>query len=729
MTYKERNVMANFKKNRFLLSPLWQALGAAFLMSGSAAAQQADTVTTLPPVVIIERSPQPSADVAGLGDTPLARTPVSAAVIDARQIDGSGARRLADLMKFDASVSDAYNAVGYWDYATVRGYVLDNQFNYRREGLPINAETFIPLDNKEQVEILKGTSGMQAGTSAPGGLVNYTVKRPTDAPLHSVRMETNSTGDTLLGMDLGDRFGANKEFGYRLNAVGESLNSVAINTRGSRQLLALALDWRISRDTLLQVEGEYSRRSQPSVPGLSLLGTNLPAPDPKININSQPWSQPVVLEGATGTVKLEQRLNSDWRWIAQLGTQRLTSDDRAAFPFGCSSGTTPVYDRYCANGDFDLYDFSSNGEHRNTDAAQLQIKGRIGTGSVQHQVGAAWLNSSTRDRFALGAYNWVGIENMYNLQTLPSDLTLSAQGANRTEHSNELSTYDDIAWTPRLSTWLGLRHTRLERSSLYPDGTQATSYAQSLTTPWAALTYQLTPEHMLYASWGKGVESQIVPNRPDQYTNPGQALNAITSRQSEFGIKAQDHDLRWQLSYFSIVRPATNLDACANLAISSCTGAYDGNDDHRGLEASAQWRGGPWSLLASATLMHARREGSVVDPSINGQVPTNVPDNILRAQADYRVPAIPGLTVQARLSHEGTRSVLPDGSVMLPAWNQLDSTLRYDTMLRGTPTTWTLGVDNLTDRRFFKESPNQYGHAYLFPAAPRLLRISVQASL
>jgi iron complex outermembrane receptor protein len=726
MTYKEKNVMAHSKKT-IRLSPICQAMGAAFFLAGSAVAQQADNTTSLPLVVITERSHQPSADVVGLGDTPLARTPVSVAVINAQQIDDSGAGRLADLLTFDASVSDAYNAVGYWDYITVRGYVLDNQFNYRREGLPINAETFIPLDNKAQVEILKGTSGMQAGTSAPGGLVNYAVKRPSDAPLRNVRLKTNSTGDTLLGVDLGNSFGASKEFGYRLNVVGESLNNVAPNTRGSRQLLALALDWRISHDTLLQVEGEYSRRSQPSVPGLSLLGTSLPAPDAKININNQPWSQPVVLEGVTGTVKLEQRLNSDWRWIAQLGTQRLKSDDRAAFPFGCTppSGAW-IGNHFCANGDFDLYDFSSNGEHRSIDAAQLQVKGRIDTGTVQHQVGAAWLNSSTRDRFNLGLYEWINTINLSSLQPqpLPTTVTLNAQGTDRTEHSNELSAYDNIAWTPQFSTWLGLRHTHLERSAAYPDGT-TTSYAQSLTTPWSALTYQLTAEHMLYASWGQGMESKVVPNRPSQYNNPGEALPAVISRQSEFGIKAQDRDLSWQLNYFSIVRPATNLDACT----SQCTAAYDGSDDHRGVEASTQWRGGPWSLLASATLMHARREGSVVDPTINGQVPTNVPNNILRAQADYRVSDLPGLTLQARLSHEGIRSVLPDGSVMLPSWNQLDSTLRYDTTLRGTPTTWILGVNNLLDRRFFKESPNQYGHAYLFPVAPRQLRISVQASL
>ncbi len=718
--------MAHFNK-KVRLSPVCQAIGATFFAAFGASAQPAPASATLPAVVISERSPQPVADVTGLGEAPLARTPVSATVFDAGQIDAVGARRLSDLMKLDASISNAYNAVGYWDYATVRGYVLDNKFNYRREGLPINAETFIALDNKERVELLKGTSGMQAGTSAPGGLVQYVVKRPTDNPLRSLRLEATGTGGALISADLGGRFGQAREFGYRLNAAGEALNADAPGTRGSHQLLALALDWRIDRNTVLQAEAEYSRRSQPSVPGLSLTGTTLPPPDPKLNINHQPWSLPVVLEGVTGTVKLEQTLNADWRWVAQAGTQRLKSDDRAAFPFGCSA--TGEYDRYCPNGDFDLYDYRSENERRTTDAAQLQVKGRVATGAVQHQVGASWLVSRTRDRFGRGAYNWVGTGNLAHLQDVAPDPSLTSENTQRSEHSTEFSAFDAVAWTPRLSTWLGLRHSHLQRDSVRTDGSAPTAYTQSVTTPWAAISYQLTASHMLYASWGKGIESQVVPNRPTQYANAGQALEPLTSRQTEWGIKSQDPVLNWQVAYFDIVRPATNLDACNRLYIAPCTGAYDGSAQHRGLDATAQWRSGPWSVGGGVTWLHARRAGSVVEPATNGQRPTNVPDHVLRLQAQYRVAALPGLSLQVQGSREGERAVLPDGSAVLPAWNRLDASLRYDTVLRGTSTNWTLGVDNVLDHRYFKESPYQFGHVYLFPGAPRQFRISVQASL
>jgi iron complex outermembrane receptor protein len=55
--------------------------------------------------------------------------------------------------------------------------------------------------------------------------------------------------------------------------------------------------------------------------------------------------------------------------------------------------------------------------------------------------------------------------------------------------------------------------------------------------------------------------------------------------------------------------------------------------------------------------------------------------------------------------------------------------LRYDTKLRGVNTSWTLAVDNLFDRRYWKESPYQFGHVYLFPGAPRTLRLGLSVAL
>jgi outer membrane receptor protein involved in Fe transport len=160
------------------------------------------------------------------------------------------------------------------------------------------------------------------------------------------------------------------------------------DANGKRQLLALAMDWRVSRDTLIEGEFEYSRLRQPSVPGLSLLGNALPPADPFININSQPWSQPNQLDSFTGSVGIQQAINSQWRWQGQLGTQRLKSDDRLAYPFGCYDAGSGAYyaDRFCPNGDFDLYDYRSNNERRQTQSALLKVIGDVTTGSVRHNL-------------------------------------------------------------------------------------------------------------------------------------------------------------------------------------------------------------------------------------------------------------------------------------------------------------------------------------------------------
>ena len=46
-----------------------------------------------------------------------------------------------------------------------------------------------------------------------------------------------------------------------------------------------------------------------------------------------------------------------------------------------------------------------------------------------------------------------------------------------------------------------------------------------------------------------------------------------------------------------------------------------------------------------------------------------------------------------------------------------------------TRASWTLGVDNVFDRRFWRESPYQFGHIYLYQGAPRTVRIALTAAL
>ncbi|HVZ43725.1 MAG TPA: TonB-dependent siderophore receptor [Ramlibacter sp.] len=687
-------------------------LAAALFAAGLAHAQ---TSGALPPVTVTEKPFPPAADVTGFGDIPLREVPASANVVTSRDIDAAGARRLADLARFDASVSDAYNAPGYWDFLTIRGFILDNRFNFRREGLPISAETTIPLDNKERVEILRGTSGIQAGTSAPGGLVNYVVKRPPLSELREVKLEFTQRASMLAAVDLGGRFGSDGAIGWRINAAHESLRPQIHNLDGDRSLLAFAADWRFTSDDLLEGEFEWSTHRQPSAVGFSLLGPVLPPePDPRLNLNNQPWSQPSRFDAATGTLRYSHAFSRDWYASMRLGTQQLKSNDYTAFPFGC--GAEGNYDRFCSDGTFDLYDYRSEDERRRRDAALLDLHGRLDTGSIRHDVSLGWLMSRASDRFQPQAYNYVGTGNIAGTAVLPPDPTQATIVPDKHERSVELSVNDAMHVTPRFTAWLGLRHTRIHRA-----------YTQSLTTPWAALSYKLG-DALAYASWGEGVESwQVTTDPVYALANAGQVLPSAKSRQVELGVKGSNAELAWDVAVFQIIRPMTNFDYC--LRTFACTvGEYDGRAVHRGIEASGQWTHGPWKISASATLLDAKRRDSVYEPAANGQHPPNVPDHTLRATATYRVPALP-LELEGHVSHEGERNVLSDGSLSIPSWTRMDAALRYKRRIGAVDTTWTVGVTNVFDSRYWRESPFEFGHVYLYPGQPRTFRIGLTAAL
>ena len=711
--------MARLTSRLHTLAPI---AAAAWLVATHAMAQTAQ----LQPITVTGRA-TPPATVSGWGDTPLAKTPIQASVFGSEQLKDGGVQRLSDLTAVDPAVSDAYNAEGYWDFLTVRGYVIDNRFNFRRDGLPINAETSIPLDNKARIEILKGTSGMQAGTSAPGGLVNYVVKRPLDAPLRSVSLEWRQPGTVTGALDLSQRFGTDQAFGVRLNAAAAHLDPMVRDSKGMRNLLALAADWRISPDTLIEAEIENSHRSQPSQPGFSMLGNSVPQPgDPRLSLNNQPWSLPVVMDATTASLRWQQKLGADWRFVAHAATQRLLTDDRLAFPFGCSDVDGTYYaDRFCPNGTYDLYDFRSENERRRSDALDLSLQGRLQTGSVSHALTVGAMQSRVRNRFEQQAYNYVGTGNVEGTLFTSPDPSLTDENTNRDERSTELYARDAIALTERLTAWLAVRHTRLQRESVRTDGSRPSDYAQSFTTPSIALSYAFARDQLVYASWGRGVESSVVASRP-RYVNAGQVFTT-KSRQTEIGLKGASDIFEWNLAAFDIHRPRTqDFGSCD--ADATCTTLLDGSAHHRGVEANAAWRQGAWTLRGGAQWLRARVEGSA-DASIDGKQPTNVPERTLKVLAGYDLAAIRGLNLQAGVVHESVRMVLPDNSAAIPGWTRVDAALRYETKLAGAQTTWRAGIDNLFDRRAWRESPYQFSHAYLYPLAPRTLRVSVQVDL
>lgn len=690
----------------------------------------------MPTVSVSGRSADTPSQVGGFGEIPVAKLPLQLSLVSSERLLDAGINALSGLTALDASVGDAYNSTGYVSYLKVRGFDLDNRFNYRRDGLPINAETALPLGNKASVEVLKGSSGIQAGTSSPGGLVNLVVKRPTAQPLTVLGLSLSERGTAEATLDWSQRFGAAQAFGLRVNAAAAELRPELRDANGRSHLLAMAGDWRVSPDTLVEAEFELNKQSQPSQPGISMLGDKLPSAkdfDPRINLNNQSWSQPVVFDNSHASLRLTQKLGADWHAQAHLGVQRLKTDDRLAYASGkydpVSYECAPC-DRYDSDGSFTIWDFRSENERRKSEALDLSLAGKLVTGGIQHQISTGVLLSRFNSRFQKQAYNLVGTGTIDGKAITNADPSLTDENTNRDERSSELYLRDAIQLSADWQAWAGLRHTRLERDSVRTDGSRTTSYTQNITTPWLGLSYAINSQLLAYTSWGEGVESEVTPNRKRYGDAAGRALPALTSRQVEIGLKAGSNTVDWSINWFNTSRPKwADFGACDDDIGGSCVRRADGIARHQGLEAQAdlKWAGG--GLLASAMQLKARRENSV-DRVINGLKPENVAERSLRLQARQDVPGLSGLQLQAGLVYEGPRAVLADNSVFIPGWTRLDAGARFEQALTGRQMlVWRVGVDNLADKRAWKESPFQFGHVYLYPLAPRTFRASLEYHL
>lgn len=693
---------------------------AAQVCAGSAIAQPTDQ--TLEAVVVSAPATPPvkadNASVGGFGAAPLLQTPASVSVITHEQIQDRAIRQTSDAMKFDASVNDSYNAVGYAEQFSIRGFALDNSSSYRKDGLAIAADAEIPLENKERIEVLNGLAGLQAGAATPGGILNYVTKRPTDHTLRTLTLETRERGTLYGAVDLGGRF-ADERFGYRINAATEKLRSYVRGADGERQFVSGAFDWRLNPQALLQLDLDYQHKAQLTAPGFQLIdGIRLPSGiDPTTMLNDQPWAKPVKTASDNLGLRFEYQLNADWHATLSANRNTLRRDDYTAFPYSCSALAYPVVG-FCANGDYDVYDYQSVGEAKTLLGAQALLQGKFSTGALRHALSVGAAASRRRDEFGDAVYELVGTSNIFQPRIVaPSTLATGPVSLRRSETERALFVQDILALSDTIKLHAGTRYTQLQRDQFDAAGAISARYDRGYWLPNLALVFNPVSNWTLYGAYSAGLEHGGIA--PLYTANQNQMLDPSTSRQFEIGAKAElAPDIALSAALFQISKPLEFTDG-------SNTYVRRGDAVHRGLELAAQGQATRNLILgASLTALQARQQNTG-DPSLDGKRVTNVPRFKSVLYLDYAVPQFAGLNLNGSWQYASSKAFSPDNSVTVPGYHLFNLGMRYQTRLAATRTTLRLNVDNVLDRFYWRDVTQQLG-GYLLPGAPRTFRISAQ---
>ena len=700
-------------KQNYRRTTIALALAQAFAFTPGAFAQSNET--SLQEVVITGSKANVNQDrsrAGGFIETPLLETPLSVSVFSQAQMQDLRIRQTSDAMKFDASVNDAYNAVGYAEQFSIRGFTLDNASGYRKDGFAIPGDASIPLENKERIEVVKGIAGFQAGFATPGGILNYLTKRPGAAPVRSATLEVSERGTVYGAADLGG-MSHDKRFGYRINAAGERMRSYIKGADGERQFVSGAFDWHISPQALLQLDLDYQHKSQLSAPGFQLFnGTDLPQGiKADMMLNDQPWAKPVDTRNSNLGLRFEYQINADWSASIAANQHEFKRDDYTAFPYGC--GAANLYPGYCANGDYDVYDYQSVNESKSLLGTQAQLNGKFSTAGIRHEFATGVSSSQRRDYFGDYVYEWAGTSNVFHpLITPQSDKTTGPVVLRRTDKEWSMFAQDIITLSDTVKLHLGLRHQHISRSQL-----DITGYDDSYLLPNIAVVIKPAGNWSIYGAYTEGLEHGGIA--PKDTSNENVMLNPGKSQQFEAGVKAElSRDLAISAAVFRINKPLEYINA-------SNTYVSNGDAVHTGLELSAQGKLSPQlSLGASLTAIDARQK-NLADPLLEDKRVTNVPTLKSTVYLDYALQQVKGLHLNTTWQHAGSKAFSPDNKVSVPGYDILNFGARYVTRLSGISTTLRLNVDNALDKFYWRDVTQSSG-GYLFPGAPRTYKLSAQ---
>ncbi len=677
---------------------------AGSLYATPVAAQQPQGASTQDIVVTADRRDSFGTDYVQVGtfrDARLIDTPLTVAIMPKSLLDAQQARSLNDAVRNTAGVSQAQINTSIFSNLAVRGITLNNFTNVRWNGvLPVVNLVEQPIESKDRIEVLKGAAGLYYGFATPSGIVNLVTERPTATPVTRVELQGDANGSIGMNTDISRRFGT---AGVRVNAGTGILQTGVRRTDGTRSFVTGAFDWTPVDGVQILLDAEYIAKSITEPTEFSLTAVNgtitlPPLPSPRQNLGAD-WMQARGRE-----TNLLARANYDfapgWRFAGAVGRSYLTRD-RAYSSFG-------RYDPVTGNGTLTVARTTGN-DYTNV-VYRGDLSGTIRTGPIEHSL-LAGVAFQTRDGDVPTAVRRNFAQNLYAPVLIPYQPMAPRIIPNPTR-TEDLGVYvfDRASWGDWLQATIGWRKTR------YTDVSRTSSYKVTPDTLSYGLMLKPVRWVSAYANYIEGLEPG--PIAQQIANNAGEILPAAVSRQKEAGVKiAPLAGLLLTGTYFHIARPSAYLNS-ANVFVQDGEAVYEGGEFSAVGELGRQL-----SITASAMTLSARQRTGAA--SVVGKRIENAARFSGSIFAEYRLSAVPGLSLSAGMFRVGRRAVNALNQGYAPGYTTFDLGAAYRFVLLGRDATLRAYGDNITDRRYWAST----GSGLLAQGLPRTVKLSLSVDL
>lgn len=632
-----------------------------------------------------------------LGNTDIMKAPFSMSSYTSQLIQDRQAITAADVLSRDPSVGSTGQRGGVVDSFFIRGFPIgegnlgelafDGQY-----GVAPNFRVF--TEYAERVEVIKGPGALLYGispNSGIGGVINIVPKRASPTDL------TRLTGNYLSGtqggghLDVSRRFGADRQFGIRLNGSHHQGDTLLDNQFRQADVGAIALDYQGERLRMtIDAIGQYEKFDAPSRPFLVAAGVAVPsAPNGRRNV-TQPWGFSKI-DDQSLLFKAEYDLTDKLTLFGNVGgahtsVDRLSDQTPKILNAAGDTSALPVHFR------FEVNRFS----------ADAGVRARFNTGAIHHTVtlqGTGYHDSLDRASTSGTAV----LSNMYSPVASPrQDIAKPASVPKVSEtlfYGGALADTMSIA-NDRVLLTLGLRLQQIKSENFDPTtGAVTSTFNKGAITPLVGVVFR--PWQNVSSPWQnvsfyfnriEGLSKGDIA--PQTAVNAGQVFKPIRSEQLELGVKIDHGRLITTLSIFQISRPIGQL-----------TGNVFGVDSeqrNRGLEFTMF--GEPVSgvrLMGGVALFDAKLT-KTNNPATLGNTPVGVPSLQANLGAEWDMPwLLPGFTLTGNLNYTGKRFVDQANTQSVPSWTTFDFGARYRTKVVGKSATLRANVLNAFDTNFW----------------------------
>ncbi|WP_378956487.1 TonB-dependent receptor [Pelosinus sp. sgz500959] len=656
------------------------------------------------------------ANLGVLGNKDFMDTPFNITSYTAQAIEDQQASTLHDVLINDPSIRFTTSSGHIQENFTIRGFgLLAEELNFNgMQGLaPLN---HVPVEFLERVEVLKGPGSFLNGSvnGAVGGTVNLVPKRAGEIDVTTFTTDYSSGSQFGGHLDIGRRYGKNKEFGIRFNGVYKDGGTETDGQSKERLLGAMGMDYRHDRWRLsLDAYGSQENFDNGSVSMYDLGKGVISAPDGSTNL----------LKGTYGSArnnailfKSEYDVNDKLTAYASIGKLSSTTT-------GYLSGNHA--NSILADGTATV---NRNNQYWWTDSAsaELGLRGKYQTGSIEHQIvlGSSYLTSENSSVYTQVS----GKTNIYN----PIVFNVLAPTPARPNKSNdkELSSLfiaDTLSFNKeKVQLTLGMRRQNVNtRSFNVTTGAQTSEYDASANTPMLGLVVKPWDNSVaLYANYIEGLSAGKVVATGVNVNNGGEILPPYKSKQKEVGVKWDGGDFANTLSFYKITKPSeTNVYLTSTLY----NVTSDGEQENRGIEWSTFGKVAK-NLRLLGGIAYTQGELTRQTKGVNeGNTPAGIPKWQTNLGLEWDTPWNPNLALSVRAVYTSSQYINNTNTLKIPSWVRYDLGASYKTTMGKTPVTFNASVENVLNKNYWAGSFNTSGYVTL--GNPRTFKLSATMSL